>query len=74
MSSKHSSADEMIYLQAYCTLIAVLVGLYHTVAVPRGAPDWPTHDTVTVLYQPFAISSFAMSLLMVFRTNSSYAR
>ena len=41
---------------------------------PRGAPQWPPLDTITVLYQPFAISSFAMSLLMVFRTNSSYAR
>jgi predicted membrane chloride channel (bestrophin family) len=43
-------------------------------AQPRGAPDWPPRDSVSVLYQPFVLSSFAMSLLMVFRTNSSYAR
>ncbi|KAK9909500.1 hypothetical protein WJX75_003209 [Coccomyxa subellipsoidea] len=58
----------------YFTLIAVLIGLYHTILVPRGAPDWPPKDVVPVLYQPFAITSFALALLMVFRTNSSYSR
>lgn len=41
---------------------------------PRGAPEWPPRNVVTVLSQPFAITSFALALLMVFRTNSSYAR
>ncbi|BDA42113.1 UPF0187 protein At3g61320, chloroplastic [Coccomyxa sp. Obi] len=58
----------------YFTLIAVLLGLYHTVLVPRGAPVWPPRNLVTVVYQPFAITLFALALLMVFRTNSSYAR
>ncbi len=43
-------------------------------AQPRGAPDWPPKNVASVLYQPFAITSFALALLMVFRTNSSYAR
>jgi len=42
---------------------------------PRfGAPDWPPSNVTTTIYQPFSITSFALALLMVFRTNSSYAR
>lgn len=60
---------------AWLTFLAVLWSLYKSVAVPRfGAPDWPPPYIVTTIYQPFSITSFALALLMVFRTNSSYAR
>ena len=38
---------------------------------PRGAPNLGNHPEWIV---PFTITSFALSLLMLFKTNSSYAR
>ena len=46
----------------------------HSIQPKYGAPDWPPSNVVTTIYQPFSITSFALALLMVFRTNSSYAR
>ncbi|KAK9908952.1 hypothetical protein WJX75_005092 [Coccomyxa subellipsoidea] len=51
-------------------LIGVLVGLYHTYLEPLGAPQI-TREDLTV---PFTITGFALSLLLVFRTNTSYDR
>ena len=51
-------------------LIGVCVGLYHTFLQPLGAPNI-TRDDLTV---PFTITGFALSLLLVFRTNTSYDR
>lgn len=51
-------------------LIGVLVGLYHTYLEPLGAP----HITREDLTVPFTITGFALSLLLVFRTNTSYDR
>lgn len=38
---------------------------------PNGWPNISNHPD---LYQAFAITSFALSLLMLFKTNSAYAR
>ncbi|GLI62951.1 hypothetical protein VaNZ11_005805 [Volvox africanus] len=52
---------------------SVAVGLYETALQEGLLPDWlldfgGTSDT------PFQLTSFALSLMLVFRTNSSYAR
>ena len=39
----------------------------------HGAPSFYEHASVGY-WQVFSLTSFALSLLMVFRTNSSYAR
>ncbi|CAL5219186.1 g972 [Coccomyxa viridis] len=54
----------------FVIFVGVLVGLYHTYLQPLGAPDI-TRDDYT---QPFTLTSFALALLLVFRTNSSYDR
>lgn len=54
----------------FVILVGVVVGLYHTYLQPLGAPDI-TRDDYT---QPFTLTSFALALLLVFRTNSSYDR
>jgi hypothetical protein len=55
---------------AFVVLISVLVGLYHEYLQPLGAPNI-TRDNYTM---PFTLTSFALALLLVFRTNSSYDR
>ena len=41
---------------------------------PRGAPDWPGPTHRGLAWQVLSMTSFALSLLMIFRTNSCYAR
>lgn len=54
-------------------LVAVGVGVYETLLERSALPaSWP-HVTLT-LGQGFQFISFALSLLLVFRTNSAYAR
>lgn len=50
--------------------ISGLLGVYVTQAEPRGAPDISHHD----LTAPFKLTSFALALLLVFRTNNTYDR
>jgi len=54
-----------------CTVLisSLIVVLYHVYAVPRGAPSATVH-----LSSAFGMTTFALSLLLVFKTNSSYAR
>ncbi|PRW20866.1 UPF0187 chloroplastic [Chlorella sorokiniana] len=51
--------------------VAVALGLYATFAEPHGAPKLSNHAGLIL---PFQLTSFALSLLMLFRTNSSYGR
>ncbi|KAK9825471.1 hypothetical protein WJX81_006786 [Elliptochloris bilobata] len=51
-------------------LLSTLVCLYHAYLVPRGAPSAVLGDYTSA----FTLTSFALALLMVFRTNSSYDR
>lgn len=54
-------------------LISVLVGLYETLLGDERLPShWP-HVTLE-LGQGFQFTAFALSLLLVFRTNSAYGR
>jgi len=39
-----------------------------------GAPRWPPEDRRGLVWQALSLTSFALSLLMIFRTNSAYAR
>ena len=39
-----------------------------------GAPAWPSLSDTPYLFQPFSLTSFALALLITFRTNSCYAR
>eukprot|EP00884_Botryococcus_braunii_P008239 jgi/Botrbrau1/17416/Bobra.0054s0012.1 len=57
----------------YFTLIAFIICCYHQWIVPLGAPDWPGANYAST-WQVFNLTAFALSLLMVFKTNSSYAR
>jgi predicted membrane chloride channel (bestrophin family) len=57
-------------LVAFVALVGVLVAVYATWLQPLGAPAITKVD----LTNPFTLTSFALSLLLVFRTNSSYDR
>ncbi|KAL4448048.1 hypothetical protein ABPG75_005267 [Micractinium tetrahymenae] len=55
----------------WSVLVSLGLGLYATYAEPKGAPNVSGHkDLIT----PFSLTSFALSLLMLFKTNSSYSR
>ncbi|KFM28033.1 UPF0187 protein, chloroplastic [Auxenochlorella protothecoides] len=55
------------------TLISTLVGVYETLLKEHRLPaQWP-HVTLA-LGQGFQLTAFALSLLLVFRTNSAYGR
>ena len=54
----------------FVIFVGVAVGLYHTYLQPLGAPNITSDDYT----QPFTLTSFALALLLVFRTNSSYDR
>ena len=54
----------------FVIFVGIAVGLYHTYLQPLGAPDITGGDYT----QPFTLTSFALALLLVFRTNSSYDR
>ncbi|KAL4437022.1 hypothetical protein ABPG75_004161 [Micractinium tetrahymenae] len=58
-------------LIAWVLLVSAFVGLYATLLQPHGWPDITSH---TSFLTPFTLTSFAVSLLMLFRTNSSYGR
>jgi len=56
---------------AWSILTSVAAGLYYELAQEKHG--WPV--AVSQLYvEPFVLTSFAVSLLLVFRTNSSYDR
>ncbi len=54
----------------FIALVGVSVGLYHSFGEVHGAPCVTCGDYTA----PFTLTSFALSLLLVFRTNSSYDR
>jgi predicted membrane chloride channel (bestrophin family) len=54
----------------FVCLIGIGVGLYHHFGEIHGAPCVTCGDYST----PFTLTSFALALLLVFRTNSSYDR
>lgn len=56
---------------AWSTVVTVLVGLYAEFV--QGKNGWPS-AVMTGYLQPFILTSFAVALLLVFRTNSSYDR
>lgn len=51
--------------------VTTAVGLYAELLQPK--PGWPTAVSRDYI-QPFLLTSFAVSLLLVFRTTSSYDR
>jgi predicted membrane chloride channel (bestrophin family) len=58
-------------LELWAAAVAVAVGAYATYLQPR--PDWPdlvSKDNMIV----FTLTSFALALLMVFRTNTAHVR
>ena len=62
----------MAPLLAWITLVTVGVGMYYEIGQLRN-PSWVV--IVSKDYnQPFILTSFALALLLVFRTNSSYER
>lgn len=62
----------MAPLLAWITLVTIGVGLYYELGQLRN-PGWVV--IVSKDYnQPFILTSFALALLLVFRTNSSYER
>ncbi|CAL5224016.1 g6636 [Coccomyxa viridis] len=59
----------------YFSLLPILLSIYESVLVPElGAPAWPSMSNTPYLFQPFSLTSFALALLITFRTNSCYAR
>ncbi|PRW56029.1 UPF0187 chloroplastic [Chlorella sorokiniana] len=59
-------------LVLWTAFVAACVGLYATFAEPAGAPRITGHSSQLLV--PATTVSFALSLLLVFKTNSSYAR
>ncbi|KAL4859746.1 hypothetical protein ACK3TF_000036 [Chlorella vulgaris] len=55
----------------WSVLVSTLLGLYATYAEPAGWPNVSTHDDLLAI---FMLTSFALSLLMLFKTTSSYGR
>lgn len=56
-----------------CLLSAAAVAAYHTLHNSQVLPAWmPAMPIIPI--EPFQLTSFALSLLLVFRTNSSYSR
>lgn len=54
-------------LWGWSVLCAAAVGLWAQLAEPRG---WPAVSTHPGFLAPFTLTSFALSLLMLFKTNS----
>ena len=52
-------------------LVSALVGVYATYAEPNG---WPLVSTHSEFLAPFTLTSFALSLLLLYKTNSAYGR
>ncbi|KAK9846556.1 hypothetical protein WJX81_006513 [Elliptochloris bilobata] len=63
-----------LFWVAYFTLISIVWGAYNTWLVPLGAPSWPESSRLGLTWQVLNLTNFALSLLMIFRTNSAYAR
>ncbi|KAI3434870.1 hypothetical protein D9Q98_002924 [Chlorella vulgaris] len=57
---------------AYVISVSLGVAAYHAAAAAGVLPLWPCLKLAA--NAPFGLTSFALSLLLVFRTNSSYAR
>jgi ion channel-forming bestrophin family protein len=58
---------------SYVAGIAIFVGVYETLHSAGYLPPWMISLSVETT-EPFNLTSFALSLLLVFRTNSSYSR
>lgn len=58
-------------LWGWSVLCAAAVGLWAELAEPRG---WPAVSTHPSFLAPFTLTSFALSLLMLFKTNSRQGR
>jgi len=56
---------------AWVLVVTVAAGLYAQLLQPK--PGWPIAVSTSYIW-PFTLTSFALSLLLVFRTNSSYDR
>lgn len=56
-------------LWLWSVAVAAVVGLYAELAEPRGAPAISNHPSFIA---PFTLTSFALSLLMLFKTNSRW--
>lgn len=56
---------------AWVLFVTVVAGLYAQLLQPK--PGWPIAVSMNYIW-PFTLTSFAVSLLLVFRTNSSYDR
>lgn len=54
----------------WAVAVAAAVGLYATYAEPAGAPTITGHGSDLII--PFNLATFALSLLMMFRTNSRW--
>jgi len=57
---------------AWVCFVALLVGSYETLTDMDVLPVHLPH--LTVIYRPFEVTNFALALLLVFRTDASYAR
>ncbi|GAB4814212.1 hypothetical protein N2152v2_001258 [Parachlorella kessleri] len=55
----------------WVSAVSTFCGIYATQLEPHGWPNITDHPSFVT---PFTLSSFALSLLLVFRTNSSYGR
>lgn len=53
--------------------MACIYSCSQAIVQPMGAPDWPGAKYAST-WQIFNLTAFALALLMVFKTNSSYAR
>jgi len=54
-------------------LVAVSVGIYESLGPPHH-PGWPALSNSPQLKEPFALTSFILGLLLVFKTNAAYDR
>ncbi|KAI7839791.1 hypothetical protein COHA_006590 [Chlorella ohadii] len=57
---------------AYVVAVSIGVAAYYTAAAKGAVPLYPALKVMASA--PFSLTSFALSLLLVFRTNSSYGR
>mmetsp|Transcript_15312 Transcript_15312/g.39540 ORF Transcript_15312/g.39540 Transcript_15312/m.39540 type:complete len:311 (+) Transcript_15312:218-1150(+) len=62
----------LIWPVAWVSFVAFVLGVYETIGDLHMLP-YPLPQ-VTVIYRPFEITSFALALLLVFRTDASYGR
>lgn len=61
----------LLPLIAWSVFVSACVGLYATFLAPHGWPQVTNHPDFIV---PFTLTSFALSLLLLYKTNSAYQR